>query len=91
VIPVAVLSDNTFDATTVQPWTVRFGPTGTEAGPVHTALEDVDSDGDVDLILHFRTQATGIHCATTSGSVTGLTTGGQSIQGSDSVRTVGCG
>lgn len=90
VIPVAILSDGTFDATTVQPATVRFGPTGTEAAAVHSALEDVDHDGKLDLILHFRTQATGIACGTTSGSLTGTTIGGQAIHGSDSIRTVGC-
>ena len=59
-IPVAILTTGTFDATTVDPTTVRFGRTGTEAAPVHAALEDVDGDGDIDLILQFNTQDTGI-------------------------------
>jgi hypothetical protein len=57
---------------------------------VHAALEDVNTDGHTDLLLHFRTQNTGIVCGSTSSSLTGKTFGGQSIQGSDSVRTVGC-
>jgi hypothetical protein len=90
VIPIAILTTDTFDATTVDSTTVRFGATGTEAGPVHATLDDVNTDGLADLLLHFRTQNTGIVCGSTSSSLTGKTFGGQSIQGSDSVRTVGC-
>ncbi len=90
VIPVAILTTATFDATTVDPTTVRFGATGTEAAPLQFALEDVDGDGDIDLILHFSTQATGIQCGSASASLTGETFGGQMIQGSDSISTVGC-
>jgi len=57
---------------------------------VHAALEDVDGDGDTDMILHFKTQATGIKCGDTSASLTGETFGGQMIEGSDSIRTVRC-
>ena len=90
VIPVAILTTGTFDATTVDSTTVRFGATGTEAAPVHSALEDVDGDGDTDLILHFNTQDAGIQCGDTSASLTGETFSGQAIQGADSVNTVGC-
>ena len=89
-IPVAILTTDSFDATTASPNTVRFGPTGTEAAPVHSALADVDGDGDIDLILHFKTQATGIKCGDVSALLTGETFGGQAIEGSDSIRTVGC-
>ena len=88
VIPVAILSTPSFDATTVDASSVRFGPAG--AAPVHSALADVDGDGDVDMILHFRTQNTGIVCGDTSATLTGHTTGGQLITGSDSVKTAGC-
>lgn len=90
VIPVAILTTATFDATTVDPATVRFGRTGTEAAPVQSALEDVDGDGDTDLILHFNTQAAGIVCGDTSASLTGETFDGQMIEGSDSINTAGC-
>jgi hypothetical protein len=90
VIPVAIRTTSTFEATTVDPATVRFGRTGTEAAPVHSALEDANRDGKRDLILHFETQKTGIECGDTSASLTGQTRAGQAIHGSDSIQTVGC-
>ena len=89
-VPVAILTTDMFDATTVDPTTVRFGRTGTEAVPVRSALKDFDEDGDLDLVLRFRTRATGIHCGDTSALLTGQTFGGQPIEGSDAVSTVGC-
>lgn len=90
VIPVAILTTSAFDASTVDLATVRFGASGTEAVAAHSALEDVDGDGDLDLILHFNTQETGIVCGNTSASLTGKTFGGQPIKGSDSINTVEC-
>jgi len=90
VIPVAVLTTDTFDATTIDPLSIKFGPN--EAAEVHDIghEEDVDGDGDIDLLLHFSTQATGIACEHTSVYLTGETVGGQTIQGADSIKTVGC-
>lgn len=89
-IPVAILTTDSFDATTVDPTTVLFGRTGTEAAPAHFALEDVDGDGNTDMILHFKTQEAGIGCGDDSASLTGEIFGGQTLGGSDSIRTVGC-
>jgi DNA-binding beta-propeller fold protein YncE len=90
VLPVAILTTDSFDATSVAVATVRFGVTGTEAPAVHAAFEDVDGDGDADLILHFNVQSSGIACGANSAFVTGKTLSGGSIRGSDVVRTVGC-
>ena len=89
-VAVAILTTETFDATTVSPITVRFGPA--EANLEHQLghLEDVDSDGDLDLVLHFGTQESGIQCGDTEASLAGETFDGQAIQGSDSIVTVGC-
>ncbi|MFP5288342.1 MAG: hypothetical protein ACLGI9_21585 [Thermoanaerobaculia bacterium] len=88
VIPVAVLSTAGFDATRIDPASLAFGPAG--AGPEHARLTDVNADGQTDLLLHFRTQETGITCSTTSAALRGRTRDGQAIEGTDSVRTVGC-
>lgn len=90
VIPVAILTTASFDATTVNPATVRFGATGTEAAPLRSVLADVDKDGDTDLLLHFNAQATAIACGATYAFLTGETFGGQPIMGVDAIQTVGC-
>jgi hypothetical protein len=90
VIPVAILTTGAFDATTVDPMSVRFGPNGAVEAHGRGHIEDADGDGDLDLVLHFRTQSAGITCGATSASLTGMTFYGQTIQGTDSVRTVGC-
>ncbi len=89
-IPVAVLSTSSFDAASVDTDTVRFGRTGSEAQAVHSALEDIDADGDLDLILHFKIPETGIQCNEQVAYLTGRTLIGTEIEGSDSVKTTGC-
>jgi parallel beta-helix repeat protein len=89
-IPVAILTTASFDATTVNPSTIRFGPTGMEAAPVQFALQDVDADGDLDMILHFNTQDMRIPCRAKFVLLTGKTFAGQPITGADSVRTASC-
>lgn len=97
VIPVAILTTSTaagdsvdFDATQVDASTVEFGPS--KATMTHNAahLEDVDGDGDIDMVLHFKTQDTGIQCGDTQAILTGETVSGQAITGSDTIKTVGC-
>jgi hypothetical protein len=90
VIPVAILTTNGFDATTVDPLSVRFGPNGATETHNRGHIEDVDGDGDDDMLLHFRTEETGIQCGDTSVSLTGQTSDGTLIEGSDSIVTVGC-
>lgn len=56
VVPVAILSSASFDVTTVDASDVTFGPG--EATIAHNSahLEDVNGDGYLDMVLHFRTQ-----------------------------------
>lgn len=89
-INVAILSGNGFDATTVDPNTVRFGATGTEAAPVHVARRDVDRDGDRDMVLRFQIQDTGIKCGDTSAFLSGQSSNGVSFIGSSPIKTVQC-
>ncbi len=90
VIPVAILTTEDFDATTVDPGLVRFGPG--EATEKHGVghIEDVDSDGDGDVVYHFPTEDSGIQCGDTTATLTGTTFGGQPVMGSDSIVTRGC-
>jgi hypothetical protein len=90
-INVAIFSANGFDATTVDPNTVRFGATGTEAAPIHVALRDINEDGLFDMVLRFQIPVTGIKCGDTSAVLTGQISGGPSIIGSSPIQTVQCG
>ncbi|UCH75043.1 MAG: hypothetical protein JSU82_04130, partial [Rhodospirillales bacterium] len=90
VIPVAVLTTDAFDALEVDPMTVQFGPAGASIAHAAGHPKDVDNDGDVDLVLHFRTQDTGIACGDTEATLTGQTVGGVPFSGSDSIKTSGC-
>ena len=89
-IPVAILTTDTLDATSVDSTTVFFGARKTKAHQVHSALEDVDKDGDIDMILHFKIQDTGIECGDNSAFLSGKTSSGQPIEGAGVITTVGC-
>jgi hypothetical protein len=90
VIPVAILTTDTFDATTVDPSSVRFGPD--LAFMVHRKAheEDVDEDGDLDLVFHFDTQETGFACGDIEASLTGQTLDGTPIEDYGEVNLLGC-
>jgi hypothetical protein len=82
-IPVAILTTPSFDATTVDVSTVRFGPGNASEAHGHGHVEDVDGDGDLDLMLHFSTAAAAIPCGATSATLTGT-----GITGTDVVTTI---
>lgn len=90
VIPVAILTTDTFDATTVNPLSIKFGPNKALEAHRRNHVEDVDKDGDLDLLLHFNTQETGVKCGNTHVAITGKTTDSQVVAGLDSILTVGC-
>ena len=89
-IPVAVLTTETFDATQVDPLTVVFGPGEAAESHGRSHIEDVDGDGDADLVLHFRVRESGIQCGDTVATISGETFDGRPITGSDAIRTVPC-
>lgn len=95
VIAVAIFTTDDFDAATVDASTVSFA--GADA--VHSTLEDVDGDGDLDMVLHFALQETNLAYLYAQAladdsdsshqslavSLTGATLDGTSITGSDGV------
>ncbi len=92
-IAVAILTTDDFDATTVDHTTVTFeGASEThvdkKTGAPKRHEEDVDGDGDTDLVLHFRLGDTDLDCESTEGTLTGETFDGQAIEGTDAVRMI---
>jgi hypothetical protein len=89
VVSVAILSTPTFDATKVNPATVRFGRTGTEASPVHFSLQDVNGDGLLDMVLQFKVQSTGLQPSQSQVTLMGRTLDGTPFRGSSPIQLLG--
>jgi len=93
VIAVAILSTDEFDATTVDHGTVVFEGARETHVNRHTGSptrheEDVDGDGDIDLLLHFSLGETELTCDSREGTISGRTFEGAALQGTDAVRMV---
>jgi len=84
VVPVAVLTANGFDASTVAPETVEFAG----ALPKRWTLEDADGDGDEDMLFHFRTQELNLTESSTEATLTGETLDEVRTKGTDTVNIV---
>lgn len=89
-IMVAVLSSSGFDAADVDAESARFGPDRARRAHNQVVFQDVDHDGDDDMVLHFETDETGIECGDTEATLEGKTEAGDKFSASDSVLTVGC-
>jgi hypothetical protein len=92
VVPVAVLTTLDFDAARVDVTRVVLGDPLLPgfAFPIRGGLEDVDLDGDLDLMLHFSIQnmvsVGAINQQTTSLSLTGFALDGADLRGIDNVQ-----
>jgi len=90
IIPVAILgtTNSGFNVLDVDVTTLAFGPNG--APPIHRVgahFEDVNDDGYLDLVSHFRTQATGIVIGDLEACITGEIAG-IPFEGCDDIRTI---
>lgn len=84
IIPVALLTTDSFDALSVDHNTVRFGDAyethrDKKTGKALRHAEDFEGDGDLDLIFHFRAKDTGYDCESSQFTLTGETYGGKPI------------
>jgi hypothetical protein len=88
VLPVAVLSSKTFDATTLNPGTITLGGVPVKAAPngrPMASIADVNSDGLADVMLHFDLRAFSFARGEWSLELNGWTTTGVPVTGSDTV------
>jgi hypothetical protein len=85
VVPVAVLTTDDFDASSIDPVSVTFAG----AYPLRWAMEDVDLDGDMDYLFIFKTQELNLDENSTEAMLTGLTFEGVFVTGVDAVVPVG--
>jgi hypothetical protein len=86
----AILGADGFDATTVDPLTVTLAEAPVQLkknGSPMASHEDVNGDGLLDLVMHFQTSL--LPQASGDVELTGLTFGGQSVRGVDSISVAG--
>ena len=86
----AILSDDTFDAMSLDPTTLTFGRTGDEDSLAfcNGSPGNVNADRWRDLMCFFNAEDTGFQTGDTEGVLKGMTLDGTPITGSDSVRIV---
>ena len=91
VVPVAILSSPTFDATTVDPTTVRLADAAVRVrgnGQPQASVQDMNHDGLPDLVVQVDTEALAIAEGDVQAILTGRTYAGVYITGVDSVWIV---
>jgi hypothetical protein len=91
-VPVAILSNPTFDAQRVDPATVTLAGAHValkgKADKYMIAFQDVNGDGLLDLIVHVDTTALQLSAGDTRAVLEGKTYDGVCIRGTDTVRIV---
>jgi len=90
-IPVAILSTPLFDAPSkLDKSSLTFGRTGYENSLAFCSANPVDMNGDglLDQICHFKTQLAGFQSDSTEGILRGKTVDGFNVEGHDSVKIV---
>jgi hypothetical protein len=88
VVPVALLGSDALDVMGVDPESLLLGVDGAPADLPSLAYGDVDGDGWLDLLAHYRVAETGTAHGDTSICLTGATDEGLELAGCDAIRTV---
>ena len=90
-VPVALFGSDMFAVTSVDIASVRLHPMDRPEGgaPVNKfAYTDLNSDGYLDIIFHFRTQAIGLQPGDEMACLHGMTMTGDHFCGHDTVRVI---
>jgi hypothetical protein len=97
VVPVKIFGSEEFDVTEIDVTSLRFGPNEaecahdlTDAFEFNEHLEDMNLDGFMDLMTHYRVPETGIACGDTDAMLSGEMLDGLFFEGTDTFETVGC-
>ena len=88
VIPVAILGSDDFDVMDVDVASLAFGPNGAPEAHGKGHPEDVNDDGIMDLMLHFRPQACGVVDGDTELCLHAMTLDGIALDDCDTITTV---
>ncbi len=91
VVPVAIFSTASFDATTVDPLSVTLAGAHVRLkgkGTPMASFQDVTGDGRLDLVVHVSTEALELTGTDTLAVLRGKTFAGTPIMGIDSIRVV---
>jgi uncharacterized delta-60 repeat protein len=90
-VPVAILGSPSFNATTVDPLTVRLAGATVRLrgnGTPQASVQDVNGDGRLDLVVHVATQALELTSGDVQAVLRGGTYSGLPILGTDTVRVI---
>jgi hypothetical protein len=91
VVPVAIFSTPSFNAATIDPLSVTLASAPVQLrgnGTAQASLQDVNSDGLLDLVVQVMTEALQLSDTDTEATLEGTTTVGTPIRGYDTVRIV---
>jgi hypothetical protein len=90
-VPVALLGSADFDVASVNLDTVRFGQMHemeSGAWALRSAPQDVNGDGYMDIVFHFKIKETGLESSDTMACLHGMTLGGEQFCGHDAVKII---
>lgn len=80
-----------FDATQVDPLSIKFGPLGVSPAVEKTRVKDINGDGLMDMVVRFRTRETGLSCSDSVVTLEGQTFDGRPFLATTATTLRGCG